>query len=83
MSDEKDVEIEDLFTENGICLHPIETYFDKYGDVIEGNLIAAHYHDFPSESDLVKLYYAQEYADETNGNYTALKLFRRANFELF
>lgn len=83
MDDEKDIEIEDLFTENGMYLHPIATYFDKWGNVSEQCLIIDYQDRYPANSDLVKLRYAQRYADETNSNYTALKLFKRAYFELF
>ena len=83
MNDEKDIEIEDLFTECGTCINPIETYFDEDGGVVEECLINDYHDRYPANSDLVKLHYAQLYADETNGNYTALKLFKRANFELF
>jgi hypothetical protein len=72
-----DVVVSSLFDEKGKCINDKETYFDKDGDLIEWFLISCEYDKFPVKSDIVKIYYAENYAGETHGNYCARTLFSR------
>lgn len=69
--------IDELFDKKGNCVNSKQSYFDDEGDLIEYDLIDDHYNDYPVCSDIVRMYYASEYAEETHGNYTAYTLFRR------
>jgi hypothetical protein len=66
-----------LFDKNGKCINDKETYFDDGGDLIEWILISNEYDKFPVKSDIVKMHYAENYAEETHGNYCARTLFYR------
>lgn len=70
--------LHELFDEQGMCLNDKRTYFDKDGDLIEPALFSTNYANYPAKSDIVKMYFAQEYASETHGNYTAQILYWRA-----
>lgn len=77
---DKRKDISSLFDNEGNCLCDIDTYFDDDGDLIEGFSIKENYINYPPDSDIVKLYFAEEYASETHGNYNAALLYRRANY---
>ena len=72
------IEITQLFSRNGDCIDDYSTLFDDNGDLIHDYLISSNYQSYPPESDIVKMHYAQLYANETKGNYSALKLYERA-----
>ena len=72
-----DVMVSSLFDKNGNCLKDKEIYFDEEGDSIYWILISKEYDKFPVKSDIVKMYYAENYAGETHGNYCARTLFYR------
>jgi len=72
------VSISTLFNSEGMCLNDKSSYFDEDDDLIEYFNIYKVFQNYPSNSDIVKMYYAKEYADETHGNYTAKALYRRA-----
>ena len=74
----QNVSISTLFNDKGMCLNDKKTYFDKDGDLIEWVLIGDNYSKYPANSDIVKMHFAEEYAGETHGNYTASTLFYRA-----
>lgn len=72
------VSISTLFDDKGMCLNDKETYFDDEGGLIEWVLIMDNYKNYPADSDIVKMHFAEDYAGETHGNYTASTLFFRA-----
>ena len=72
------VSISTLFDDKGMCLKEKETYFDEEGDCIYWVVISNEYSKYPSDSDIVKMHFAEEYAGETHGNYCARTLFYRA-----
>jgi len=72
------VSISTLFDDKGKCLKEKEDYFDEEGDCIYWVIISNEYSKYPSDSDIVKMHFAEEYAGETHGNYCARTLFYRA-----
>lgn len=73
-----DEKIQELFDEKGMCREKERYYFDKNRDLIDWIPIMSNYMKYPADSDIVKLFYAEKYADETHGNYDAQTLFFRA-----
>lgn len=76
--DKYKIVVQSLFDEQGMCKKPKRDYFDDNGDLLEYNAISWHYMNYPAESDIVRMYYAEEYADETRGNYSSSTLYLRA-----
>jgi hypothetical protein len=75
------MDINSLFDKDGNCLLDPGSYFDTDGCLEEFTVdiqITKHYQEYPADSDIVKLYYAEKYSQETHGNYSAQLLFRRA-----
>lgn len=69
--------LRELFDEKGMCLKEKSRYF-KCGDLIDVVLIHQNYYTYPANSDIVRMYYADVYASETHGNYTAQTLYFRS-----
>lgn len=69
---------DDLFFEEGDIKQHLDFYFDDMGCFRFGDLVKSIYTEYPPESDVVRMYYAQLYADETHGNYNAKILYKRA-----
>lgn len=66
------------FNRDGNKKNESETYFDSNGDLINYYEISLIYKNYPNDSDIVRMHYASEFADQTHGNYCAQTLFRRA-----
>lgn len=75
LSQWNDEKVKELFDENGMRRKERGFYFDKNGDLMDWLPISNNYMKYPANSDVVKMHYAEVYADETHGNYTAQTLF--------
>jgi len=73
------VSIDQLFDSQGNIVNPIDSYFDEDGDVIESFLISLNYMKYPSETEIVKMHYADVFGNETSGFYSPEILFKRAS----
>ena len=69
-----------LFDENGNPTKSYDRYFDESGDLVAELYfnIDKVYKNYPADSPLVAMHYANLFADETHGNYNAAILFNRA-----
>ena len=77
MRDPYQVDIKELFDENGTMILPLSEYFDEDDESIFCAVIADNYENFPSGSNIVKLYYAEDFSGCTHGNYNAEIFYRR------
>ena len=72
------IDINHLFHGDGSCVGHYSKRFDKDGGLLHSELIEERFIDYVPESDIVKMHYAEVYANETKGHYSALKLYERA-----
>lgn len=79
MEDKKlQLAIEKLFDTQGNCkLIGYQHYFDEDGDLLDYFLLYDHYKSYPVDSDIVKMFYAAEFANHTHGNYSPATLYYR------
>ena len=56
---------------------PIELYFNGAGELIAWEAISKTYHNYPANSDIVKMYYAHKITSEIRDDYRAFTLFIR------
>ena len=76
----QDINFNHLFDENGNPTGTYDQYFTKNGDLVDELYfnIDKVYKNYPADSIIVAMHYANLFADETHGNYNAEILLHRA-----
>ena len=78
----KQNKMEKYFTKEGNLVKGWEEYFAEDESLKHEICHFLFYHlqenNYPSDSELIKLYHSQTFADQTHGNYTAKLLYQRA-----